>query len=154
MYTTHVTHRVHAPRAAVYRALLDPEAVARWRAPDGMTAEVHSFEPRVGGTFRISLTYDDPAYAGKSGEATDTYHGHFAELVPDERVVEVLAFETGAPGLDAPMRLTTVLTDASGAATDVHVTHENVPDSVPSADNETGTRMSLANLARVVEGGA
>jgi hypothetical protein len=47
--------------------------------------------------------------------------------------------------------MTTTLTD-TGDGTDVLVRHEGVPDSVPAADNETGTRMALANLARLVEG--
>jgi hypothetical protein len=46
--------------------------------------------------------------------------------------------------------MTTTLTD-SGGGTDVVVVHEGIPDSVPAADNETGTRMALANLARLVE---
>ena len=69
MYTSTVTGLVPAPRDVVYRALLDPDAVARWRVPDGMRGEVHELEPRVGGRIRMSLTYDDPASAGKSGGA-------------------------------------------------------------------------------------
>src|ERR1044072_9094474 len=61
MYSTRVLHHIAAPRAAVYRALLDPKAVARWRVPDGMTSEVHLFEAHEGGRFRVSLTYSDPA---------------------------------------------------------------------------------------------
>jgi len=58
MGTTRVTQFAHAPRAAVYRACLDEHAVARWMVPDGMRSQVHVFEPREGGAFRISLTYD------------------------------------------------------------------------------------------------
>ncbi|MGW6773725.1 SRPBCC domain-containing protein [Streptomyces sp. NPDC055037] len=150
MYTTRVSHRVNAPRAAVYRALLDPEALASWRVPDGMTSHVHAFDPREGGTFRVSLTYDDPAATGKSAAHTDTYHGHFVRLVPDEQVTEVFAFETTDPGMSGTMTMTTTLTDADGA-TDVVIVHEGMPDAVPAADNELGTRMALANLARLVE---
>ncbi|WP_375481257.1 hypothetical protein [uncultured Mycobacterium sp.] len=49
--------------------------------------------------FRISLIYDTPTRAGKSAAHTDTYHGHFAELVPEQRVVEVFEFETTDPRL-------------------------------------------------------
>jgi hypothetical protein len=65
-------------------------------------------------------------------------------------VVEVLEFETGDPTLSGTMTMTTTLTDADGG-TDVLVVHEGIPDGVPAADNETGTRMALANLARLVE---
>ena len=134
----------------MYRALLDPNAVALWRVPDGMTSHVHEFDGREGGAFRISLTYDSPAATGKSGGHTDTYHGHFVELVPDQRVVEVLEFESADPSLLGEMRMTTTLVD-HGAGTNVTITHDGVPDIVSPADNETGTRMALVRLAALVE---
>ena len=139
-----------APRPVVYRALLDADAVAKWRVPEGMTSQVHEFEAREGGSFRVSLTYDAPDRTGKSTSHTDTYHGHFAKLVPDEQVVEVFEFETADPALAGTMTMTTTLVDDDGG-TDVLVVHDGIPDSVPAADNETGTRMALANLARLVE---
>ena len=150
MYSTRVSRHVNAPRPAVYRALVDAGAIAEWRVPDGMTACVHEFDAREGGAFRISLSYDTPAGTGKSAAHTDTYHGHFVRLVPDEQVVEVFEFETADPGLRGEMTMTTTLTDAGGG-TDVLVVHEGIPDQVPAADNETGTRMALASLARLVE---
>jgi uncharacterized protein YndB with AHSA1/START domain len=141
---------MRAPRTAVYRALLDAEAIAQWRVPDGMSSHVHEFDAREGGSFRVSLTYDAPGRAGKSAAQTDTYHGRFRTLVPDEQVVEEFEFETGDPALRSTMTMTTTLTDA-GDGTDVLVVHEGIPDSVPAADNETGTRMALANLAKLVE---
>ncbi|MFI6482869.1 SRPBCC domain-containing protein [Nonomuraea sp. NPDC050663] len=151
MYSTRVSHLVHAPRAAVFHALLDADAIAAWRVPDGMRGEVHRFEPWEGGAFRVSLTYEAEGPAGKSGAHTDTYHGHFAEIVPGERVVEVLAFETDDPGMRGEMTMTTTLRD-SGGGTEVVIVHEGIPEAVPAADNELGTRMALANLAALVEG--
>ncbi|MFD3835476.1 SRPBCC domain-containing protein [Streptomyces sp. NPDC058642] len=151
MYSTRVSCRVDAPRAAVYRMLVDADALARWRVPEGMSSEVHAFDAREGGAFRISLTYDLPTGTGKSGSHTDTYHGRFLELVPDERVVEEFEFETGDPALRGAMTMTTTLTDVAGG-TEVVVLHEGIPDAVPADQNEEGTRMALAHLARLVEG--
>jgi uncharacterized protein YndB with AHSA1/START domain len=151
MYSTRASRHVNASRAAVYRALLDPDAVARWRVPEGMTSEVHEFDAREGGTFRVSLTYTAPDRTGKTEARTDTYHGRFVTLVPDTEVVEEFAFETGDPSLRGTMTMTTTLTDTAGG-TDVLVVHEGVPDAIPAADNETGTRMALDNLAKLVEG--
>lgn len=97
MGSTYVHCHIKAPRSVVYRALLDPQAIAEWRVPDGMTSEVHEFEPREGGHIRVSLTYDDPNRSGKTASRTDTYHGRFVRLVPDELVVEVDEFETADP---------------------------------------------------------
>ena len=60
MSSTRVSRRVNAPRANVYRALLDARTVATWMVPAGMTSHVHAFDAREGGSFRISLTYDAP----------------------------------------------------------------------------------------------
>jgi uncharacterized protein YndB with AHSA1/START domain len=151
MSSTRVSQRVKAPRAAVYRALLDPKAVAAWRVPNGMTSEVHAFDAREGGSFRVSLTYDAPTGTGKTTAHMDTYHGHFVELVANERVVEVIEFETTDPGLVGQQRITTTLSDADGG-TDVVVVHDGLPPSVPIGDNELGTRLSLAKLAELVQG--
>ncbi|MDQ1749818.1 MAG: hypothetical protein QOE71_874 [Pseudonocardiales bacterium] len=145
-----VSRHVNAPRSSVYRALLDPDAISKWRVPNGMSSHVHEFDAREGGRFRITLSYDAPGTAGKSAPHTDTYHGHFVRLVPDEQVVEAIEFETADAALRGTMTMTTTLTDAA-AGTDVVVVHDGVPDGVPAADNEMGTLMALANLAVLVE---
>jgi uncharacterized protein YndB with AHSA1/START domain len=150
VYSTQVSRHVNAPRSAVYQALISAAAIAQWRVPEGMSCRVHDFDAREGGRFRVSLTYDSPGSSGKSTSRTDTYHGHFVKLVPNEQVVEVLEFETADAALQGTMTMTTTLTDA-GEGTDVVVAHDGIPDSVPRADNETGTRMALANLASLVE---
>ena len=146
--------RLAAPEVTnrVRRALLDPVAVAKWRIPSGMTSQVHEFDAREGGRFRVSLTYDAPTGTGKTSAHTDTYHGHFVKLVPDEQVVEALEFETSDPALRGEMTITTTLSDADGG-TEVLGVHERLPPGLAAADNETGWRESLARLAALVEGG-
>src|SRR3990172_5373106 len=106
MSSTRISRRVNALRAIVYRALLDARAVATWMVPTGMTSHVHTFDPREGGTFRISLTYDAPTGVGKTTAHTDTYHGYFVKLVPNQLVVEVVEFETADPALRGEMTIT------------------------------------------------
>ena len=118
-----------------------------------MTCVIHQFDAREGGSFRVSLTYEAPAAAGKTTAHTDTYHGHFARLVPDKQVVEVLEFETSDPFLLGKMTVTTTLTDADDG-TDVVITHQGLPRGVSAADNETGTRMALDKLAALVGPGS
>ncbi|OJT25550.1 activator of HSP90 ATPase [Archangium sp. Cb G35] len=152
MSTTRISRHVKAPRARVYRALVDARAIAAWRVPPGMTSHVHVFEPREGGSIRISLTYDEPTGTGKTTAHTDTYHGRFVKLVPDEQVVETIEFETADPALRGEMTLTISLVDADGG-TDVIAVHDGVPSGVSPADNETGWRLSLERLAALVEAG-
>lgn len=150
MSTTRVTRHIRAPRARVYGALLDPTAVQRWMVPSGMTSEVHTFDAREGGTFRISLTYDLPTSAGKTDAHTDSYHGRFAKLVPDAMVVQVVEFETDDPAMQGKMTITYTLADADGG-TDLVGVHENLPPGLSPADNELGWRMSLDKLAALME---
>ncbi len=153
MSSTRITCHINAPRAVVYRALLDARAVAKWKVPDGMTCYVHKFDAREGGSFRVSLTYDAPTGAGKTTAHTDTYHGRFVKLVPNEQVVEVEEFETEDPALRGEMTITTTLTDADGGSTKLLAVHEGLPPGVSPADNETGWQMALAKLAVLVEAG-
>ena len=148
--TTRVSRHLRAPRAAVYRALLDPDAVARWRVPDGMTCEVHEWDAREGGTLRVSLSYDEPGPQGKTTAHTDTYRGRFVRLVPGELVVEADVFETGDPAMQGAMTSTIALADA-GDGTELTAVHEGVPDGVRPEDNELGWRMALDRLAALVE---
>lgn len=150
MTTTRLTKHINASPAQVYQALIDPIAVATWMVPDGMTSHVHEFEAWVGGRFRISLTYDAPTDTGKTSAQTDTYHGHFVEMVLNERVVETMEFETDDPSMHGAMTVTFVLTDVDGD-TDLLAIHDNVPPGIAPADNELGRQMSLSKLATLVE---
>ena len=152
MASTRITRHVNAPRAKVYGALLDAPAVATWMVPSGMTSHVHEFDPRAGGSFRISLTYDAPTGAGKTTAQTDTYHGRFVQLVPNEKVVQVVEFETADPALRGEMTITFELVEADGG-TDIRAVHDDLPPGVPPEDNEAGWQSSLGKLAALVEAG-
>jgi uncharacterized protein YndB with AHSA1/START domain len=149
--TTRLTRHIDAPRARIYRALLDPDDVETWMVPDGMTSHIHTFEPSEGGSFRISLTYDEPTTTGKTTTQTDTYHGRFVRLVPDTEVVQAIEFESDDPAMQGEMTVTYRLSEA-GAGTELIGLHENLPAGVSPEDNELGWSMSIDKLARLVEG--
>jgi uncharacterized protein YndB with AHSA1/START domain len=149
-HSTRVQQFIPAPRAQVYALLLDPDAVVRWRVPDGMTGYVHTFEPWEGGAIRVSLTYDVPTGTGKSSAQTDTYHGRFVRLAPGETIVEVNQFESADPALQEEMTITITLADAPGG-TALTAIHDNLPAAVAAADNELGWQMALAKLAALAQ---
>ena len=152
MTSTSNSQKLNAPRETVYRALLDPDAVSKWMVPDGMTSRVHAFEPREGGTFRISLTYDSPTGTGKTTSQTDTFHGTFTELIPNRKVVQVIEFETDNPAMMGAMTVTYALTDTPDGGTELRLVYDGLPPGVSAADNDLGTRMSLGKLAALVDG--
>ncbi len=146
-----MTRLVAAPRWAVYAALLDPAAVQRWMVPDGMTSEVHRFEAHEGGSFSVTLTYDEPSSAGKTTAHSDTSTGRFVRLVPDTEVVQVVVFDTDDPDVAGEMTITYQLEDVPGG-TLVTGLHADLPPGVSTADNELGWTMALRKLAELVEG--
>lgn len=149
---TPIARIVKAPRPKVYAAFLDPEALAQWFAPDSMRIQVHTFESREGGQFRISLRYQnaEDAERGKTDGGTDTYHGRFVKLIPNELIVEAIEFETQAPEFAGEMTMTVKFADADGG-TEVFLSYENVPSGIRPEDNAEGSRQSLRKLAAFVE---
>jgi uncharacterized protein YndB with AHSA1/START domain len=107
-----------------------------------MTSHVHAFDAREGGSYRISLTYDDPTAAGKTTAHTDTYHGRFAKLVTDEQVVEVVEFETADPALRGEMTITITLADADGGPMSSPCTRGCRPACRPPTTRPAGGRRS------------
>jgi uncharacterized protein YndB with AHSA1/START domain len=146
-----MTRHIKAPRARVYEALIDADAIARWKVPTGMTSHVHGFEGREGGAFRISLTYEALTGTGKTSARTETYRGRFVQLLPNERVVEVDEFETADPAMRGEMTITITLSDADDGGTDLVAVHDDIPPGVSTADNEAGWQSALARLAALVE---
>jgi uncharacterized protein YndB with AHSA1/START domain len=120
--STKVSRIVKAPREAVYRACIDPHAVAVWRVPQNMKGHVHVFDACEGGRFRVSLTYKNPELSpgGKTSDDTDTFHGKFVELAPYEKIVEVVEFESADPRFAGEMKITTSFAD-TGEGTEITV---------------------------------
>lgn len=116
-----------------------------------MRSHIHDFEPHEGGVFRITLTYESPPGAGKSTPQSDTFHGLFVRLVPDQRVVELIEFETLDPDLRGEMTVSISLSDSQNGGTNLIAVHDELPPGLSPADNEAGWRMSLAKLAALVE---
>lgn len=136
---------------AVYRAFVDPELLVQWQAPDGMTAKLHRFDPRPGGGYEMSLFYDDPSIAGKSGGNEDRYTATFIELVDPRHIVESIVFDTGEHSRSTEPMIMSVDLESSGVSTMVTMTFDHLPPGVSPADNDLGTQQSLAKLARLVE---
>jgi uncharacterized protein YndB with AHSA1/START domain len=150
--TTSTTSRlINAFPDAVYRVFVDPELLVQWQAPDGMTARLHRFDPRPGGGYEMSLFYDDPSIAGKSGGNEDRYTATFIELVDPRRIVESIVFDTSEGSPVAEPMIVTVDLESTGVSTRITMQFDNLPPDVTAADNDLGTRQSLAKLARLVE---
>lgn len=148
--STTVSCRIDAPRGLVYQLMMSPDAIAQWKVPDGMSCRVQEFDGREGGRLKVSLTYDSPSQSGKTTEHTDTYHGRFIRLVPNELIVEEDEFETSDPSMQGPMTITITLKDA-GAGTEVTGLHEDLPPGVSLADNELGWKLAFGRLKALAE---
>lgn len=113
---------------------------------------MQSFDPRHGGKFRMSLTYEDPKHSpgGRTSEDTDTFQREFVELGPDEKIVRVVQFESQDPAFAGEMRITFSLAGAAGG-TEVVVLCEDIPPGIRLEDSEMGCRSTLQKLAAFIE---
>ena len=150
---TDVASRViKAPAGKLYRAFVDPQALIAWLPPRGMTARIDVFEPREGGTYRMTLTYERPDHStrGKTSDDADVVQGQFLELVEDQRIVQLVRFESEDPAFAGAMKTTWSLVPVSGG-TEVTILCEDVPAGIRKEDHDTGMRSTLSNLAAFVE---
>jgi len=142
---------IDATPLEVYRAFTSPHLLVQWLAPEGMTAEVHEFEAREGGLVRMSLHYDAPDVdAGKTTASTDTYRARFLQLVPQEKIVQAIEFESDDPSYAGEMVMT-VSISGMRQGTNLTIAFDNIPPGIALEDNEAGTESSLAKLARLVD---
>jgi uncharacterized protein YndB with AHSA1/START domain len=151
--STVVSRVINAPREAVYRAFLDPDALVAWLPPGSMRGVVHAFEGREGGAFSMSLIYPDGdrSARGKTSESTDRFRGRFAQLIPDEKIVWAVEFDSADPSFAGEMVVSTTLAPA-GSGTKVTMFCENIPRGIRPEDNEAGCRSTLEKLAAFLEG--
>jgi uncharacterized protein YndB with AHSA1/START domain len=135
-------HRVlTAKPEKVYRAFLEPDALARWLPPNGFTAKVHHMDAKVGGTFKMSFT-------NFGSGSVISFGGDYLELVPNERLRYTDQFDD--PNLPGVMQVTVNLKKVS-LGTEVDIVQDNIPEVIPLEACYLGWQESLRNLARLVE---
>ncbi len=135
-------HRVlKATPERVYRAFVDPDAMAKWLPPNGFTGKVHHMDARVGGTYKMSFT-------NFSSGQSHAFGGTYRELVPQERLVYTDQFDD--PNLPGEM-LTTVTLKSVFCGTELSVVQENLPAVIPVEACYLGWQESLILLAKLVE---
>jgi uncharacterized protein YndB with AHSA1/START domain len=147
--TDSASRLIAAAPDAIYRALVDPEALMAWLPPAGMRGRALLFEPWQGGRYRIELRYESaaaPGGKGKSDARTDISAGRFLALEPGKRVVQAVRFESDDPAFAGEMIVTWSLEPAAGG-TEIGVTAENVPAGISAKDHQSGLASSLRNLA-------
>lgn len=125
----------------VYRAFLDPDAMAKWLPPYGFTCKVHHVDAKVGGTHKASFTNFT---TGKS----HSFGGKYVELKPNELIRYTDKFDdTNLPG---EMQVTVTLKKVS-CGTELTVVQEGVPDVIPAEACYLGWQESLEQLAKLVD---
>ena len=135
-------HRVlRAPPERVYRAFLEPDALARWLPPFGFLCRVHEMDARVGGRFRMSFVNFGRGQAHSFG-------GEYLELVPSRRLRYTDRFDD--PNLPGEMRVTVDLAPVS-CGTGLSVLQEGIPEVIPLEMCYLGWQESLLQLAQLVE---
>jgi uncharacterized protein YndB with AHSA1/START domain len=139
--TVHLHRVITAKQEKIYRAFLDPYAMAKWLPPNGFTCMVHHMDAKVGGTFKMSFTNFT---TGKS----HSFGGEYRDLVQNERLHYTDNFDD--PNLSGEIQVTVTLKKVS-LGTDVTIVQEGIPAVIPLEACYIGWQQSLDNLARLVE---
>ena len=135
-------HRVlRATPARVYKAFLDPDAMAKWLPPNGFTGKVHHMDAKVGGMHKMSFTNFT---TGKS----HSFGGTYVELKPNERIRYTDKFDDA--NLPGEMHVTVTLKKVL-VGTELNIVQEGIPDVIPAEMCYLGWQDSLRNLASLVE---
>ena len=135
-------HRVlTAPAARIYKAFLDPEAMAKWLPPHGFTGKVHSMDARVAGGYRMSFT-------NFSTGSSHSFGGEYLELVENERIVHTDKFDDA--NLPGEMRVVVALKPVL-VGTELSIEQSGIPDAIPVEACYLGWQESLLQLAHLVE---
>lgn len=135
-------HRIiKAPPERVYRAFLDPDAMAKFLPPHGFTGRVLEMDARVGGVYRMQFT-------NFSNGQTHAFGGKYLELVPNEKIVNTDLFDD--PNLPGQM-VTTVSLKAVSCGTELTAVQEGIPEAIPVEMCYLGWQETLALLAQLVE---
>jgi len=139
---TVVLHRVLAAKPEkVYRAFIEPDAMAKWLPPNGFTGKVHHMDAKVGGSYRMSFT-------NFTTGSSQSFGGEYRELVPYQRLRYTDKFDN--PHLPGEIEVTVTLKKVS-VGTDVNIVQDGLPDVIPVEACFLGWQQSLENLARLVE---
>ena len=135
-------HRViRAPAERVYRAFLDPDAMAKWLPPHGFTGKVHEMDARVGGGYRMSFT-------NFSSGQSHAFGGRYVELTPHERIRYTDRFDD--PAMPGEMQVSITLRKVD-CGTDLDIVQSGVPAMIPAENCYLGWQESLSLLANLVE---
>jgi len=125
----------------VYRAFLDPDAMAKWLPPNGYTCNVHHMNAKVGGTYKMSFT-------NFTTQKSMSFGGEFRELVENERLRYTDNFDD--PNLSGEIQVTVTLKEVS-LGTELNIVQEGLPTIIPLEACYVGWQQSLNNLTRLVE---
>ena len=135
-------HRVlRATPERIYRAFLDPDAMAKWLPPNGFTGKVHQLEAKVGGTHKMSFT-------NFTTGTSHSFGGTYLELKPNERLRYTDKFDD--PNLPGEMQ-TTIILKRVFCGTELNVVQEELPAAIPVEACYLGWQESLTLLAKLVE---
>ena len=94
-------HRVlTAKPEKVYRAFIEPDALAKWLPPNGFTCTVHHMEAKVGGSYRMS-------FRNFTNGQSHSFGGQYVELTANERLRYTDKFED--PNLPGEIQVTVTL---------------------------------------------
>lgn len=149
--TTTNSKIIQADKEKVYNAFIDRKALEFWLAPYGMIGKIHDFNLKIGDGYEMSLFYKDTETEGKTSGNEDRFSATFTEIIPYEKIVQTINFQSDNNEFQDEMIMEVYLEEVDTYSTKVVIIFKNIPPGVNPKDNEDGTEQSLEKLAKYVE---
>ncbi|NVK37299.1 MAG: SRPBCC family protein [Gammaproteobacteria bacterium] len=135
-------HRVlKAPPERVYRALTNADALVKWMAPNGFTAQVHNLDVKPGGEYKMS-------FINFANGQKHSFGGTYHKIVVNEYLEYSDQFDD--PHLPGSIKVKIELKEVM-CGTELRIIQTGVPEVIPAEMCYLGWQESLILMAKLVE---
>ena len=135
-----ISRIIRAPAERIYKAFLDPDAMAKWLPPHGFTGKVTESDVRVGGHYKMTFTNFT---TGNS----HSFSGKYLELTPNTKIRYTDQFDD--PSMPEIME-TIIEFQPTQAGTRVLITQKGLSPKMPIDFATAGWQESLQLLEQLV----
>ena len=140
--TLKISRVIRAPAERIYKAFLDPDAMAKWLPPHGFTGKVTESDVKIGGVYKMTFT-------NFTTGTSHSFGGKYLELTPYTRIRYTDIFDD--PNMPGTMETIIELKELPiVGATEIKITQKGIPAQMPVGFARMGWQESIMLLEQLV----
>ena len=135
-----ITRTLNAKPEDVFKAWIDPKQVAEWYGPEGFTNEIHEFDAREGGAYRLTM---------KGSDGEHPLRGVFKTIQTPKKLVLTWQWEKEGEGsMGGESEITVEFKDVGGK-TEMTMTHAKLANEKSKEMHNMGWSSSFNKLEKI-----